>query len=107
MPFRLRFTFAILAGAVPPLGLFAAEPVDFAHEIVPILRQHCGQCHTGDKKKGGYSMNTRAALITGGESGAAALPGKSGSSELIRRVLSSDKEEQMPPDGPLLTDQDV
>src|SRR5262245_62975354 len=77
----------------------AAEPVDFAHDIVPILRQHCGRCHTGDKKKGGYSLNTRAAVIAGGESGAAVVPGKSDSSELIRRVLSRDKDERMPPDG--------
>ena len=88
-------------------SLSAAEPVDFAHDIVPILRQHCGQCHTGDKKKGGYSMNTRAALLAGGEIGAAATPGKSESSELIRRVLSRDKDEQMPPEGPRLTDKDV
>src|SRR5437762_13710433 len=85
----------------------AAEPVDFAHEIVPILRTHCGQCHTGDKKKGGYSMNTRAALIAGGETDAGAVAGKSDKSELIRRVLSRDKDEQMPPDGPRLTDKEV
>src|SRR5690348_4437695 len=67
-----------------PLAVPAAEPIDFAHDIVPIIRQHCGQCHTGDKKKGGFSMNTRAALIAGGESGAGVVPGKSGQSELLR-----------------------
>ena len=35
------------------------------HDIVPILRKHCGQCHTGDKKKGGLSLNTRASLLGG------------------------------------------
>src|SRR2546430_542861 len=104
MPFRLQFAAAILACGALPVAVNAAEPVDFSHEIVPILRQHCGQCHTGDKKKGGYSMNTRAALIAGGESGAAVIPGKSGGSELLRRVLSRDKDEQMPPEGPRLTD---
>src|SRR5690349_96217 len=85
----------------------AADLVDFAHDIVPILRQHCGQCHTGDKKKGGYSMNTRASLIAGGESGPAAVVGKSNDSELLRRVLSRDKDEQMPPEGPRLTDKET
>src|SRR5262245_43266199 len=103
---RLIFAAAIGALTISNLGQ-AAEPVDFAHEIVPILRQHCGQCHTGDKKQGGYSMNTRAGVIAGGESGAAAAPGKSNSSELIRRILSRDKDEQMPPEGPRLTDQQV
>src|SRR5262245_34454628 len=85
----------------------AAEPIDFAHDIVPILRQHCGQCHTGDKKKGGYSLNTRASLIAGGESGPAVVPGKSDSSELIRRVASRDRDEMMPPEGERLSDKDV
>src|SRR5436305_10488632 len=85
----------------------AAEPIDFAHDIVPILRTHCGQCHTGDKKKGGYSMNTRTSVIAGGESGPAVVVGKSGTSELIRRVLSHNKDEQMPPEGPRLGEAQV
>src|SRR3954451_13852136 len=101
----------MIAAAIGTLAICnaaqAAETIDFAHEIVPILRTHCGQCHTGDKKKGGYSMNTRAALIAGGESGAAVVPGKSDKSELLRRVLSRDKDEQMPPEGPRLNDKET
>jgi hypothetical protein len=85
----------------------AAEPIDFAHDIVPILRQHCGQCHTGDKKKGGLSLNNRAAVLAGGESGPAVVPGKSGGSELLRRVLSRDKDEQMPPEGARLSEKET
>jgi Protein of unknown function (DUF1549)/Protein of unknown function (DUF1553)/Planctomycete cytochrome C len=87
--------------------MLAAEPVDFAHDVVPILRQHCGQCHTGDKKKGGLSFNTRADILAGGESGPATVPGRSGQSELIRRILSRDKDEQMPPEGDRLLAKDV
>src|SRR6478752_1526481 len=99
----LETTFLTLLAA----SVTAAEPVDFAHDIIPILRQHCGQCHTGDKKKGGYSLNTRAGAIAGGESGAAVVPGKSEKSELIRRVLSRDKDEMMPPEGERLFEQEV
>jgi hypothetical protein len=88
-------------------SLFAAEPIDFAHDVVPILRKHCGQCHTGDSKKGGYSMNTRAALVAGGEGGAAVVVGDSAKSEFLRRVLSRDQDEQMPPEGPRLNDKEV
>src|SRR4051812_40444480 len=102
----IRFGRAVAAALVACAALApiagGAEPVDFAHEIVPILSQHCGQCHTGDKKKGGYSMNTRTSVIAGGESGPAVVVGKSGTSELIRRVLSHNKDEQMPPEGPRL-----
>src|SRR3954451_6087928 len=101
----------MIAAAIGTLAIFnfarAAETVDFAHEIVPILRTHCGQCHTGDKKKGGYSMNTRGALGARGESGAAVVVGKGGESELIRRVLTRDKDEQMPPEGPRLSDKET
>ena len=58
MTVRLIGIAALLALFATPLAI-AAEPVDFAHDVVPILRQHCGQCHTGDKKKGGLSLNTR------------------------------------------------
>lgn len=95
----------IVVGVLMWSGAAAAQekPIDFAHDIVPILRKHCAECHAGDKKKGGLSLNTRAALIAGGESGAAALPGKSTKSELIRRVRSTDEADQMPPEGPRLS----
>jgi hypothetical protein len=46
--------------------LSLAHAVDFSHEIVPILREHCAECHAGDKKKGGFSFNDRKALMEGG-----------------------------------------
>jgi hypothetical protein len=106
MPYRLRVAAYIIASGLAACAS-AAEPIDFAHQIVPILRQHCGQCHTGDNKKGGYSMNTRVALIAGGEIGTAVVAGKSDQSELIRRVTSRDKDEMMPPEGPRLNEKDV
>ncbi len=32
---------------------FAQKKLDFAHEVLPILRARCASCHTGDKHKGG------------------------------------------------------
>ncbi|MBX7207383.1 MAG: DUF1549 domain-containing protein [Verrucomicrobiaceae bacterium] len=73
--------------------------VDFSHQIVPIIREHCAECHTGDKKKGGLSMNDRKSLLDGGEDGAVIVSGQSAKSSLIAAVLSSDPDEQMPPKG--------
>ena len=75
----------------------AAAAVDFSHGIVPILREHCAACHAGDKKKGGLSMNSRAELIVGGENGKVIVVGKSAESSLIKAILSTDSEDQMPP----------
>src|SRR5262245_12844767 len=92
-----------LGGAwfLPPVSVGQESfRIDFAHDIVPILRKHCGECHTGEKKKGGFSLNTRSALLAGGETGAAVVPGKSAESELIKRITSSDDAVKMPPEGP-------
>ena len=76
-----------------------AAEIDFAHDIVPVLRKQCGNCHMGGEKKGGFSMNTRESLLAGGESGKAVQPGKSAESDFIARIKSEDPDLQMPPEG--------
>ena len=78
----------------------SADEIDFAHEVVPVLKQHCGKCHTGDQKKGGLSLNTRETTLAGGESGKVVVSGKSAESELIKRLTSDDPDVKMPPEGP-------
>jgi hypothetical protein len=78
----------------------AAQGVDFAHEVVPILRKHCGECHTGDARQGGFSLNTREDLLAGGDSGTPGLvPGESATSELVARITSDDPDYRMPSEG--------
>ena len=62
-----------LATCLLATSLVGARAVDFSHDIVPILREHCAACHTGDKKKGGLSMNSRSDLMAGGENGKAVV----------------------------------
>ena len=82
--------------------LSAAE-VDFAHDIVPLLKEQCGKCHIGEAKKGKLSFNTREALLAGGSSGKVVVLGKSGESELLRRLTTADTDERMPPEGPAMS----
>ena len=77
----------------------ASAAVDFSHQIVPILREHCAECHAGDKKKGGFSFNDRGSLMEGGEDGAVVVSGKSAESVMIKAILSADPDDQMPPKG--------
>jgi hypothetical protein len=78
----------------------AAQGVDFAHEVVPILRKHCGECHTGDARQGGFSLNTREDLLAGGDLGTPGLvPGESATSELVARITSDDPDYRMPSEG--------
>lgn len=87
-----------------PLG---AASVDFAHEVVPILRKHCAECHAGDKKKGGLSMNTRASLLEGGENGAVLTPGQAQKGRLLEAIVSADPDVRMPPKGERLSPAEV
>ena len=93
---KLFLTLAFASAAAP----LAAGEIDFAHDVVPILKQHCGKCHAGDKNEGGLSLNTRESLLAGGESGKAVVSGKSVQSLLISRIASSDADLKMPPEGP-------
>ena len=52
--------------------------VDFVHEVMPILKTRCAECHAGDRREGGLTMNTRAGLLAGGESGTAVVAGDAG-----------------------------
>ena len=88
------------------LLLWAAVPVaavDFSHEVVPLLRVHCGECHTGNAQQGGFSMNTRTAMLAGGDSGTPGfVVGKPATSEIIARMSSADPEYRMPSKAPPL-----
>jgi len=81
--------------------------VDFNHQIVPLLKKHCGECHTGDKLKGGFSLNDRAALLHGGENGPVIDLTRPERSELLDIVTTDDEDRRMPPKGKGLTKDEV
>ncbi len=85
-----------LVAQVAPL----CAAVDFAHQIVPVLREHCADCHLGDKKKGGFSMNTRADLLSGSENGEVLTLGKTEGHLIIELLTTKDADIKMPPKGP-------
>jgi len=94
-------------------GSRAATPdaPSFSRDILPILSDHCFACHGPDEhaRKGGLRLDTREGALAPGDSGAGAVvPGNSGSSEVIRRIHTTDADDQMPPakvNKPLSTEQ--
>ena len=64
--------------------------IDFAHQVMPILKKNCAECHTDGKKKGGLSMNTRAEFLAGGENGEMAVPGNIEESWFLELIESDD-----------------
>ena len=73
---------------------------DFTRDVRPILSQHCFTCHGPDdkKRKGGLRLDQRASAIAPAKSDALAIvPGKPDVSELIKRILTHDEDDLMPP----------
>jgi uncharacterized membrane protein len=54
-----------------------AQDADFFEKrIRPVLIEHCTECHGADKQKGELRLDSRAAMLEGGESGPAIVVGK-------------------------------
>jgi hypothetical protein len=69
----------------------------FEKKIRPVLIEHCFKCHTGQKVKGGLRLDSRAAILKGGDNGAALVPGDPVKSRLLVAVSYKDVDLQMPP----------
>lgn len=79
-----------------------AEQVRFFETNVrPVLVEHCEKCHGSKKQWAGLRLDSRDALLKGGDSGAAIVPGKPKESLLIRAVKHEDEDLKMPEDGKL------
>ncbi len=76
---------------------FAAESIDYVHDVFPILEKHCLACHTSDEAQGGLVMESYSALMRGGDSGPALTPGTPTSSRLFM-MASGQMKPVMPPD---------
>jgi cytochrome c553 len=63
------------------------------NDILPSLLQHCTVCHGARKKEGGLDLRSRAAMLKGGKSGPALLPGHPEASLLTQKIERG----QMPP----------
>ena len=70
----------------------------FESKVRPLLVEHCYDCHSGPKTKGGLSLETRAGWAKGGENGPAITPGKPDDSLVIQAVRYTDKDFAMPPE---------
>ncbi|MGI9471262.1 MAG: DUF1549 domain-containing protein, partial [Rubripirellula sp.] len=67
--------------------------IDFAHQVVPILKRHCVKCHGEEEAKGGFSLNDRALFLESD----AAEPGDPDDSYFLELIASNDPDAQMPP----------
>ncbi len=77
------------------------DPVEFYRSRVqPLLAAKCLACHA-QAKQGGLRLDSREAVLKGGVSGPAVVPGAPAESLLLRVVTHTHERIQMPPGGKL------
>jgi len=80
-----------------PLALLARADaaVDYLKDIKPLLKERCVSCHGSVKQKGDLRLD------------AGSLLPKKAHGDLLERVVSTDEDERMPPEGARLTAQQI
>ncbi len=87
----------------------AQEETDFFEkQIRPLLIERCHGCHGEKKQWAGLRLDSRDAILSGGDSGPSIVLGEDQRGELLDRVRSLNRETRMPPEEagePLTKDQ--
>lgn len=101
-PIRLLFPACGLVGLLLGSLAHGAEPTAeqirfFETNIRPIFAEHCIKCHGPEKQWSNFRLDSREALLKGGDFGEGAVPGKPAESLLIKAVRQVDEELSMPP----------
>src|SRR5690348_3771004 len=117
---RILFCLTSLAVLLLPRPSAAEGPMArgvefFEQKIRPVLAEHCYKCHSAQagsqdprpaqdqrpaRPKGGLSLDSKAGLLAGGDSGPVIVPGKAKESRLLR-ALRHEGDLRMPPKGKL------
>lgn len=99
---RIGLFLLLLASACGPVkadeNVKAAGETFFENKIRPLLAKHCFECHSEDAQEGELRLDRRGAMLAGGRSGKAVLPGDPAGSLLIRVIRRVDQDMKMPPD---------
>ncbi len=85
------------------------DPDHFEKKIRPLLHASCIPCHGPEKTKAGLRLDSRAALLHGGDSGPAIKVGDPDASLLMKAIRQVDPDLAMPPKkaGKKLSDEQI
>src|SRR5689334_9059747 len=94
--FIALLTSASIAAAPPS----PADVEFFEKQIRPVLSEQCWSCHGSKKQTAGLRLDSRAAMVKGGENGPA-FDDKEPAKSLILKAIRRDGDLKMPPKNPL------
>ena len=96
----------VLANQTGPLNETQVQELNL--QIRSIFAHSCTNCHGEAKQKGDLRLDSKEAILKGGEDGIVLVPGDPEKSELIRRIkLPRNHKEAMPSKGKALTPQEI
>ena len=83
------------ASKLPPAA--SKVGVTYDKDIKPILEKSCMKCHSGEKPKSKFSMESLANILKGGKEGKSVVPGNSAKSALVHQAADLVTDMEMPP----------
>jgi len=94
------------------MGLSIVAPsrseTSFKNAVAPIFLEKCVACHGAEKSKGGFRLDSFAALMKGGESKKASVaPGSPESSRVFQLVTTTDADDRMPQKSDPLSEKEI
>jgi mono/diheme cytochrome c family protein len=79
-----------------------ADAEAFERRVRPLFVEHCTGCHGAEKQEAGLRLDSREALLKGGETGPALVPGKPEESLLLAALRHREPAPKMPRKKPAL-----
>src|SRR5436190_908706 len=96
MKYRLLAMFAVSIAASSVRADDAEKLAFFESKIRPVLVDNCLKCHGETKANGKLRLDSKMAVLKGGVSGPAIIPGNAKASLLIKAIKHVDPELTMP-----------
>lgn len=94
---------ALFGWAWVATGVAAQDPRGvefFENRVRPVLVARCHECHGAKKQESGLRLDSREAILRGGDSGPVVVPREAAASRLVE-AIRYDGDLKMPPDEPL------
>src|SRR5919197_2439896 len=89
-------TLLFLMAAGPAAAVSPADAEFFERHVRPVLSEHCWSCHGPKKQTAGLRLDSRTAIVKGGESGPAIYE-KDPAKSLLLAAIRREGPLQMPP----------
>src|SRR5690348_5823335 len=83
------------ASKLPPAS--TTQGVTYEKDIKSIFQNSCVKCHGGERHKGGLRLDSREAVLKGGEDGKMVIPNASAKSPLVFAIAQVNNDIAMPP----------